>query len=56
MAVVAGESVSEECVVALRRAGVVLIKVGVGAGSICTTRVIADADADAEPISELEFD
>jgi IMP dehydrogenase len=41
MAVVAGNVVTEEGVDALHHVGVDAIKVGVGAGSICTTRVIA---------------
>jgi len=43
MAVVAGNIVTEEGVDALHKAGVDAVKVGVGAGSICTTRVIAGA-------------
>jgi IMP dehydrogenase len=43
MAVVAGNVVTEEGVDALHAVGVDAIKVGVGAGSICTTRVIAGA-------------
>ena len=43
MAVVAGNVVTEEGVDALHQVGVDAIKVGVGAGSICTTRVIAGA-------------
>lgn len=41
--VIAGNVVTEEGVEALFRAGVSAIKVGVGAGSICTTRVISGA-------------
>ena len=43
IAVVAGNVVTEEGVDALHAVGVDAIKVGVGAGSICTTRVIAGA-------------
>ena len=43
LAVVAGNVVTEEGVDALHSAGVDAIKVGVGAGSICTTRVVAGA-------------
>ena len=43
MAVVAGNVVTEEGVDALHAVGVDAVKVGVGAGSICTTRVIAGA-------------
>ena len=43
LAVVAGNIVTEEGVDALHKAGVDAVKVGVGAGSICTTRVIAGA-------------
>lgn len=39
--VVAGNVVTEEGVEALANAGVAAVKVGVGAGSICTTRVVA---------------
>lgn len=39
--VVAGNVVTEEGVEALARAGAAAVKVGVGAGSICTTRVVA---------------
>ena len=41
--VVAGNVVTEEGVEALVRAGADAIKVGVGAGSICTTRVVSGA-------------
>jgi IMP dehydrogenase len=41
--VVAGNVVTEEGVEALAKAGADAIKVGVGAGSICTTRVISGA-------------
>ena len=43
LAVVAGNIVTEEGVDALHVAGVDAVKVGVGAGSICTTRVVAGA-------------
>ena len=43
LAVVAGNVVTEEGVDALHSAGVEAVKVGVGAGSICTTRVVAGA-------------
>ncbi|MFM2235452.1 MAG: inosine-5-monophosphate dehydrogenase [Actinomycetota bacterium] len=43
LAVVAGNVVTEEGVDALHSAGVDAVKVGVGAGSICTTRVVAGA-------------
>lgn len=43
LAVVAGNVVTEEGVDALHKAGVDAVKVGVGAGSICTTRVVAGA-------------
>ena len=43
LAVVAGNVVTEEGVEALHRAGADAVKVGVGAGSICTTRVISGA-------------
>jgi IMP dehydrogenase len=43
LAVIAGNVVTEEGVDALHKAGVDAIKVGVGAGSICTTRVVAGA-------------
>ena len=43
MAVAAGNVVTEEGVDALVKAGVDAVKVGVGAGSICTTRVISGA-------------
>ena len=43
VAVVAGNVVTEEGVDALHAVGVDAIKVGVGAGSICTTRVVAGA-------------
>ncbi|MEN9286753.1 MAG: inosine-5-monophosphate dehydrogenase, partial [Actinomycetota bacterium] len=43
LAVVAGNVVDEEGVETLHGAGVDAIKIGVGAGSICTTRVIAGA-------------
>ena len=43
LAVVAGNVVTEEGVDALPSAGVDAVKVGVGAGSICTTRVVAGA-------------
>ena len=43
LAVVAGNVVTEEGVDALADAGADAVKVGVGAGSICTTRVIAGA-------------
>ena len=42
-AIVAGNVVTEEGVDALVKAGVDAIKVGVGAGSICTTRVVSGA-------------
>jgi IMP dehydrogenase len=41
--VVAGNVVTEDGVDALHRAGADAVKVGVGAGSICTTRIIAGA-------------
>ncbi len=41
--VVAGNVVTEEGVDALHRAGAAAVKVGVGAGSICTTRVVSGA-------------
>ncbi len=43
MAILAGNVVTAEGVEALVRAGADAIKVGVGAGSICTTRVVAGA-------------
>ena len=43
LAVTAGNVVTEEGVEALHRAGADAIKVGVGAGSICTTRVVSGA-------------
>ena len=43
LAVVAGNVVTEEGVDALHSTGVDAVKVGVGAGSICTTRVVAGA-------------
>jgi IMP dehydrogenase len=43
LAVVAGNVVTGEGVEALARAGADAVKVGVGAGSICTTRVVAGA-------------
>ncbi|NDD62070.1 MAG: CBS domain-containing protein [Actinobacteria bacterium] len=43
LAVVAGNVVDEDGVETLHGAGVDAVKVGVGAGSICTTRVIAGA-------------
>ena len=43
LAVVAGNVVTEEGVEALADAGADAVKVGVGAGSICTTRVVAGA-------------
>lgn len=43
LAVTAGNVVTEEGVDALHTAGADAIKVGVGAGSICTTRVVAGA-------------
>jgi IMP dehydrogenase len=43
LAIVAGNVVTEEGVEALVDAGADAVKVGVGAGSICTTRVIAGA-------------
>ena len=43
LAVVAGNVVTEEGVDALHSANVDAVKVGVGAGSICTTRVVAGA-------------
>jgi IMP dehydrogenase len=43
LAVVAGNVVTEDGVDALARAGADAVKVGVGAGSICTTRVISGA-------------
>jgi IMP dehydrogenase len=43
LAVVAGNVVTEEGVEALVAAGADAVKVGVGAGSICTTRVISGA-------------
>ena len=43
LAVVAGNVVTEEGVDALHSSGVDAVKVGVGAGSICTTRVVAGA-------------
>jgi IMP dehydrogenase len=41
--VIAGNVVTEEATEALIRAGAAAVKVGVGAGSICTTRVISGA-------------
>jgi len=41
--IVAGNVVTEEGTEALIKAGAAIIKVGVGAGSICTTRIIAGA-------------
>lgn len=41
--VVAGNVVTEEGIEALHRAGAAAVKVGVGAGSICTTRVVSGA-------------
>jgi IMP dehydrogenase len=43
LAVVAGNVVTEEGVDSLHEAGADAVKVGVGAGSICTTRVVAGA-------------
>ena len=43
LAVLAGNVVTEEGVDALAKAGADAVKVGVGAGSICTTRVISGA-------------
>ena len=43
LAVVAGNVVTEEGVDALHAAGADAVKVGVGAGSICTTRVVSGA-------------
>ena len=43
LAVTAGNVVTEEGVEALAKAGADAIKVGVGAGSICTTRVVSGA-------------
>ncbi len=43
LAVTAGNVVTEEGVEALARAGADAVKVGVGAGSICTTRVVSGA-------------
>ena len=43
LAVVAGNVVTEDGVDALAEAGADAIKVGVGAGSICTTRVVSGA-------------
>ncbi len=43
LAILAGNVVTGEGVEALARAGADAIKVGVGAGSICTTRVVAGA-------------
>jgi IMP dehydrogenase len=43
LAVTAGNVVTEEGVEALHRAGADAVKVGVGAGSICTTRIISGA-------------
>jgi IMP dehydrogenase len=43
LAILAGNVVTAEGVEALARAGADAIKVGVGAGSICTTRVVAGA-------------
>jgi IMP dehydrogenase len=43
LAVVAGNVVTEDGVEALARAGADAVKVGVGAGSICTTRVVSGA-------------
>jgi IMP dehydrogenase len=43
LAVVAGNVVTEEGVEALAHAGADAVKVGVGAGSICTTRVVSGA-------------
>ena len=41
--VIGGNVVTEEGTEALRKAGADVIKVGVGAGSICTTRIVAGA-------------
>ena len=43
LAVTAGNVVTEEGVEALAKAGADAVKVGVGAGSICTTRIISGA-------------
>lgn len=43
LAVTAGNVVTEEGVEALHKAGADAVKVGVGAGSICTTRVVSGA-------------
>jgi IMP dehydrogenase len=43
LAVTAGNVVTEDGVEALRHAGADAVKVGVGAGSICTTRVVSGA-------------
>ena len=43
LAVTAGNVVTEEGVEALAKAGADAVKVGVGAGSICTTRVVSGA-------------
>jgi IMP dehydrogenase len=43
LAVTAGNVVTEEGVAALAKAGADAVKVGVGAGSICTTRIISGA-------------
>jgi IMP dehydrogenase len=41
IAVVAGNVVTPEAVIALAKAGANVVKVGIGPGSICTTRVVA---------------
>jgi IMP dehydrogenase len=41
IAVVAGNIVTPEAVIALAKAGADVVKVGIGPGSICTTRVVA---------------
>ena len=39
--IIAGNIVTKEAAIALKEAGANAVKVGVGPGSICTTRVVA---------------